>query len=135
MIITINLKKSSNIDYYNKEIMTLDMEEYINGCVAQEVGNSNIEVCKAQAIAARTNAYYYAVREKTVSDQSSSFQAFNATRIDNNTYSNAKQASKETAGLVLAYNNKPLYPASFSASNGGHVTSSKERWGSERAWL
>lgn len=135
MKITINLKKASNIDYYGTELKNLDMEEYINGCVAQEVGNSNIEVCKAQAIAARTNAYYYAIRNKNISDQSSSFQAFNASRIANSTYSNAQQASIETAGLILAYNNKPIYPASFSASNGGHVSSSKERWGSDRAWL
>jgi len=48
---------------------------------------------------------------------------------------NAYQASQETAGLVLAYNNKPLYPASFSASNGGKVVSSKERWGGDKPWL
>ena len=118
-----------------EEIISLPLDDYVCGCVAQEVGNSHIEACKAQAIAARTNAYYYASREKIVSDQSSSFQAFNAQKINNASYSNAAKASQETAGLVLAYNGKPLYPASFSASNGGKVCSSKERWGSERAWL
>ena len=135
MEVVISLKKECNINYYNSSLLTINMEEYVNGCVAQEIGNSDIEACKAQAIAARTNAYYYAVRDKTISDQSSSFQAFTATRIGNKSYSNAQQASWETAGLILAYNNKPLYPASFSASNGGRVMSSKERWGSERAWL
>ena len=135
MNITIHLYKDDNIKIMGEEIISLPLDSYICGCVAQEVGNSNIEVCKAQAIAARTNAYYYASKDKIVSDQSSSFQAFNAGRINNPSYANAELASKDTAGLVLAYNNKPLYPASFSASNGGQVISSKERWGSERAWL
>ena len=135
MNIKIHLYKDENIKKLGEEIVSLPLDSYICGCVAQEVGNSNIEVCKAQAIAARTNAYYYASRDKIISDKSSSFQAFNAQRIASPSYNNAWLASQETAGMVLAYNNKPLYPASFSASNGGRVTSSKERWGSERAWL
>lgn len=135
MNIQLHLYKEDNIKKLGEEFVTLPLDTYINGCVAQEVGNSDIEVCKAQAIAARTNAYYYASREKIISDKSSSFQAFSATKIANSNYSNAEQASKETAGIVLAYNGKPLYPAAFSASNGGHVCSSKDRWGSDRAWL
>lgn len=135
MEVVIFLKKECNINYYNSSLLTINLDEYVNGCVAQEIGNAAIEACKAQAIAARTNAYYYAVRDKTITDQSSSFQAFTAPRIANKNYMNAYQASQETAGLVLAYNNKPLYPASFSASNGGKVVSSKERWGGDKPWL
>jgi peptidoglycan hydrolase-like amidase len=55
MRIKLNLKKSSNIEFHKSETVELDLEEYIAGCVAQEVGNAHIEACKAQAIAARTN--------------------------------------------------------------------------------
>lgn len=117
------------------DIIQFDFEKYVNGCVAQEIGNSAIEACKAQAIAARTNAYQYILKDKAASDDSSTFQAFNVARVEDSSYNNAQLGAQLTAGMVLAYNGKPLTPASFSASNGGRTVSSKERWGGERAWL
>lgn len=55
MNIKLNLKKSSNIEFYGANTIELDLEDYISGCVAQEIGGAPIEACKAQAIAARTN--------------------------------------------------------------------------------
>lgn len=135
MRIKLNLKKSSNIDYYGRESVELDLEEYITGCVAQEIGNAHIEACKAQAIAARTNCQPYIKDGKAASDQSSSFQAFQASKTDNPNYPNPSQAAQETKSIVLTYNGKIALPASFSANNGGKVTSSAERWGGTRAWL
>jgi peptidoglycan hydrolase-like amidase len=55
MDIKLSLFKNSNISFFNAHAITLDLEDYISGCVAQEIGNAHIEACKAQAIAARTN--------------------------------------------------------------------------------
>lgn len=133
--ITLNLTKTSNQTFYGSDQTVLDLDLYVAGCVAQEVGNANIEVCKAQAIAARTNAYQYVLKDKIASDNSSVFQAFTGSRSVDKAYANAQLGAQLTAGMVLAYNGKPLTPASFSANNGGRITSSKERWGGERAWL
>ena len=135
MRIKLNLKKSSNIEFHKSETVELDLEEYIAGCVAQEVGNAHIEACKAQAIAARTNCQPYIKDDKAASDQSSSFQAYQASKVDNPNYPNPKQAAQETKSIVLTYNGKIALPASFSANNGGKITSSQERWGGTRAWL
>ena len=135
MRIKLNLKKSSNIEFHKSETVKLDLEEYIAGCVAQEIGNAHIEACKAQAIAARTNCQPYIKDDKAASDQSSSFQAYQASKADNPNYPNPKQAAQETKSIVLTYNGKIALPASFSANNGGKITSSQERWGGTRAWL
>ena len=135
MNIQLNLTKPSNVNFYKSNTITIELEQYIKGCVGQEVGNSDIEVCKAQAIAARTNIYQYVLKNATATDSSSSSQAFSADRIDNQNYKNVTAAVEATAGVILAYNNKPVSPASFSASNGGKTTSSEERWGGVRAWL
>ena len=136
MRIKLSLKKDSNIFFFNGEVaVLLDLEDYISGCVAQEIGNAHIEACKAQAIAARTNCQPYIKDDKAASDQSSSFQAFQASKMNNPTYQNAADGAKATKSMVLIYNGKIALPASFSANNGGKITSSQERWGSTRAWL
>lgn len=135
MKIKLNLKKTSNIDFHNSETITLDLETYISGCVAQEIGNAHIEACKAQAIAARTNCQPYIKNGKSASDQSSSFQAYEGSKANNPNYPNPQKAAQDTKGLILIYNGKIALPASFSANNGGKMTSSAERWGGTRAWL
>lgn len=132
MKIKLSLHKNSNISFYGTDSVELDLEDYIAGSVAQEIGNAHIEACKAQAIASRTNCQPYIKNDKTASDQSSTFQAFEASKI---TYQNPNQAAKETKGIVLTYNGKIASPASFSANNGGQIVSSAERWGGSRAWL
>ena len=135
MKIKLNLSKSSNISFHGADVVELDLETYIAGCVAQEIGNLHIEACKAQAVAARTNCQPYIKNDKAASDQSSSFQAYEGSKANNANYSNASQAAKETESIVLTYNGKIALPASFSANNGGQIVSSQERWGGVRAWL
>ena len=132
MKIKLNLHKSSNISFHGADVVELDLEQYIAGCVAQEIGNAHIEACKAQAIAARTNCQPYIKDDKAASDQSSSFQAYEGSKAN---YANPSQAAQETKSIVLTYNGKIALPASFSANNGGKITSSQERWGGTRAWL
>lgn len=133
MKLKLSLSKSSNISYFNgQSAVALDLEDYISGCVAQEIGNAHIEACKAQAIAARTNCQPYIKEERSTSDKSSTFQAFEASKMN---YQNPRQAAQETKSIVLTYNGKIAIPASFSANNGGKITSSQERWGGTRGWL
>lgn len=135
MDIKLSLYKDSNISFFNAHAITLDLEDYISGCIAQEIGNAHIEACKAQAIAARTNCQPYIKEERSTSDKSSSFQAFEASKMNNPNYPNPRKAAQETKSIVLTYNGKVAIPASFSANNGGKITSSQERWGGSRGWL
>lgn len=121
--------------FHNSDVVELELEDYISGCVAQEIGNAHIEACKAQAIAARTNCQPYIKNGKAASDQSSSFQAYEGSKANNPNYQNPSKAAQETKSIVLIYNGKIALPASFSSNNGGKITSSAERWGGTRAWL
>lgn len=126
--------RDENINYYDSDEADIDLDEYVRGVCASEMGNSDVEALKAQAVAARTNAYICIKNGNSISDLSSRAQAFRASRLNDN-YPNAKTAACLTSGLVLYYNGKLANPASFSSGNCGHTVSSKERWGSERAWL
>ena len=132
MLLELNLKKESNQSYFNSSIISIELEDYVAGCVAQEIGNTHIEACKAQAIAARTNCQPYIKKQTAISDQSSTFQAFEGSKIN---YENPNKAAKDTKSIVLTYNGKIAIPASFSANNGGKIVSSAERWGGTREWL
>ena len=136
MIIQVKISKSKNASYYNCSIgdtVNVELEQYVAGVVASEIGNAPVEACKAQAVAARTTACLYVQKNKAISDSGSTAQAFNASRLTG--YNNAHLAAKETAGQILYYGKDICSPCPFSASNGGRTTSSKERWGGERAWL
>lgn len=135
MHVKLTLSKSSNINYHGQTEVVLELEDYINGCVAQEIGNAHIEACKAQAIAARTNCQPYIYNDKMASDQSSIFQAYEASKVRNPDYPNPQRAAEETKSIVLTYNGKIALPASYSSNNGGKMTSSAERWGGTRDWL
>ena len=135
MRLHLSLTKQSNINYHNSTSIVINLEEYINGCVAQEIGNAHIEACKAQAIAARTNCQPYIIKNKVASDDSSKFQAYEASKVKNAEYPNPQKAAEETKGMVLTYKGQIALPASFSSNNGGQIVSSAERWGGERNWL
>lgn len=117
----------------NNEEKLLGFEEYIFGVVSSEIGNSSLEACKAQAVAARTTAYPYMKNNKVIPD--AGVQAFREERINADKYPLAYQAVEETKGELLFYNGSPLSPCSFSASNGGRTTSSEDRWGGHRDYL
>ena len=138
MIIRVKVSRSENLSYFGcvaGDIVNIEIEEYVAGVVASEIGNSHIEACKAQAIAARTFAMNYVGDDKYITDQSSTHQAFRASRWDASQYPNANEAAALTAGMVLTYDGKPLKTCSYSSSNGGRTTSSEERWGGYRPYL
>ncbi len=106
----------------------------MRGVVASEVGNSAVEVCAAQAVAARTVALPYVHRGQAIPDDSS-VQAFRASRMDDPAYGNARAGTEATAGEVLFFGKYVLTTCSYSASNGGRTTSSAERWGGALPYL
>lgn len=139
-VVKVKLTSANNAAHYHVEVnsvIELPLEQYVMGVTAAEIGNSSIEACKAQAIAARTAAYPYYNKNLVISDSSSSLQCFNATRLANvsKSYPNVKAAVEATEGQLLMYNGSVITTCSYCASNGGHTVSSKERWGGERAWL
>lgn len=138
MNIKVKITRQTNATYYGKQVgdeIEITLHDYLCGVVASEVGNSNIEVCKAQAIAARTFAYPYWNGGKAISDSSSTAQAFRAERITPTAYKNAQDGVTATEGMVLEYNGTIINSCPYSASNGGRIVSSQERWGGVRAWL
>ncbi len=134
MQITLTLTRDENISYYKSSQITIDIEEYVCGVVGSEIGNSTIEACKVQAVAARTFALIKHNNGKQLTDKSSSDQAFRVSRISSQ-YPNPQQAVEETIGQVLYYNSKLINCCPYSDSNGGRIKSSQEVWGGERAWL
>lgn len=138
MIIRVKVSHAENLSYFGcvvGDIVNIEIEEYVAGVVASEIGNSHIEACKAQAIAARTFAMNHVGDDKYITDQSSTHQAFRASRWDASQYPNANEAAALTAGMVLTYDGKPLKTCSYSSSNGGRTTSSEERLGGYRPYL
>ena len=134
MLIKVKLTRSENLDYYGKDEIEIDIEEYLKGVVPAEVGNAALEAGKAQAVAARTFALYRYQSKGSISDKSSTDQAFRASRFSSS-YARAHQAVEETRGEVLYYNNKIVTNAHYSAMNGGRTYSSEEKWGGKRAYL
>lgn len=128
MNITVKLYNDKNIKFYGSNQITIDLEEYLVGCVAAEIGNAPLEACKAQAVASRTFALNAIKSKGYITDKSSSDQAFRSERLTG--YPNVIQAVKDTEGEVLYYNNK-LAKAYYSASNGGYMISAKTRWGGD----
>lgn len=138
MDIQVQLTTQENAKFFGVDLNTIksiDFEEYIVGCVAGEVGNSNIEMCRVQAIACRTYAYRAIKANKPIGDSSTSAQAYRASRAVSSAYTNAHQGTYDTIGQVIYYNDNIISPAAFTASNGGMTVSSKERWGSDRPYL
>ncbi len=128
MNITVKLYSDKNIKFYGSNQITIDLEEYLIGCVAAEIGNAPLEACKAQAVASRTFALNAIKSKGYITDKSSSDQAFRSERLTG--YPNVIQAVKDTEGEVLYYNDK-LAKAYYSASNGGYMISAKTRWGGD----
>ena len=134
MQIKVKLSREENLTKYGAEEVLLDMEEYCKGVVPSEIGNSLLEACKAQAVAARTFALSRSKGKGYITDKSSIDQAFRASRISSS-YPNAMQAVEETKGEVLYYNNGLCGTCVYSASNGGRIRSSQEVWGGVRGYL
>ena len=112
-----------------------DLEEYVKGVVPGEVNSSwHPEMLKAQAVAARTYALYQqmlsAARDydvvATVQDQ--------VYKGKNGVDAAVSRAVDETRGLVLTYENAPIY-AAFSSTAAGLTEDAMNVWSKDYPYL
>ncbi len=102
-------------------INVVDMEDYLKSVVPSESYASwPLDTLKAQAVAARTYAYYQLLHRQDwdydlVDDQGD--QAYKGMEREQK---KTNQAVMETAGEILTYNDKPIL-AMYSANSGGHT--------------
>ena len=121
--IRIKMTREENIAVYGAEEISIDIEEYLRGVVPSEMYESaNIEALKAQAICARTYAYY---RRNSVLSDTTNHQSFHAGKIGKNPRSD--EAIQSTCGMVLTYGGK-LVNCFYCASNKGVTKRSGDVW-------
>ena len=138
MKIRVQITRQENANYFNTEIgsiVEVEFEEYVAAVTASEIGNGQLEACKAQAVACRTFAVSRGVLSgKAISDSSSVAQAYRAKRYNEKSYPNCIKAAEATVGEILLYNGQ-IISAVYSSNNGGRTVSAQERWGSSRPYL
>lgn len=111
-------------------IVELPTEEYLCGVVPSEIGSrSPIEAMKAQAVAARTEAWAALTGKRYAGDNydicaSVMCQAFSGTTHINDA---VRRAVSETRGLVMFHDNEPI-GAYYSSNCGGHTENSENVW-------
>jgi SpoIID/LytB domain protein len=109
---------------YVRPINKIYIEDYLKSVVPAEMYASwNKEALKAQAVAARTYAYY---RLGKVINDTTSYQVYSGA---DRHHANSTAAVEETAGQILTYNGSAI-DALFSASNGGMSESNHNEFGS-----
>ena len=139
MEITINITNENNalVLGINKDsIIRIELEDYVFGVTANEIGNANYQACCAQAIVSRTLAYYHHIKGNIISDDSSRWQAFSAKALnEKEKYPNISKAIDATKNMILFYNGDVVSEPVFSANNGGKTVSAKERWGNDIPYL
>ncbi len=135
MKIKIKVTTPSNMKYFkcaSGAIVEVELEDYVRCVVASEIGKASLEACKAQAVASRTFALSRGVLDgKPISDDAGKAQAYIAAR---NYYDICNQATEETAGEVLTYNNE-YCTTYFSHSNGGTTYACEEVWSQKKPYL
>ena len=142
---TLFIKAVKGSATYLTAVNILPFEQYLKGVVPSEMPASwSAEALKAQAIAARTYAYYELGTEVSKADQNIiseqsgaqiddtvSYQAYLG--LKNNTVA-TDTAIDQTTGMVMTYNNKVI-KAYFSADSGGHTEDSENVWGDSRPYI
>lgn len=120
--IYINVKLS-----VEKKTVRLPLEDYIRGVVASEMpAEFEAEALRAQAMAARTYIYSRVKnKEATVTDTVKDQVYATDTKLKKKWGANYQQNIKKvqtavdsTKGKIITYQNKPIYAAFFSTSNG-----------------
>ncbi|WHY66776.1 SpoIID/LytB domain-containing protein [Neobacillus sp. SuZ13] len=109
---------------YVRPINTINLEKYVKSVVPGEMaGSGPMEALKAQAVAARTYAYYRL--NKTIND-TTSYQVYGGVTSE---YRDSSDAVDATAGELLTYNGNAI-DAVFSSSNGGKTANKFNSWNS-----
>lgn len=113
----------------------LPIESYLVGVINHEISSKwHIEAVKAQAIVARTYAY---VRMKNNSGAAYHIEGTVAGQVYKGTSSEdeaAQKAVRSTAGIILAYKDKPVM-AVYHSNAGGRTEAAKEIWNTDYEYL
>ena len=116
-------------------INLVGMEDYLKSVVPSESYASwPLETLKAQAVAARTYAFYQLMHRKNwgydlVDDEGD--QAYKGIKRER---AKSTQAVNETRGRVLTYENRPIL-AMYSANSGGHTADAKSIFSLSKPYL
>ncbi len=116
-------------------INLVDMEHYLKSVVPSESYASwPLETLKAQAVAARTYAYYQLLHRKTwaydlVDDEGD--QAYKGIKRET---PKSDQAVRETEGQILTYGNRPIL-CMYSANSGGYTADAGSIFGLDKPYL
>lgn len=139
------IKKVNAAVPYLTVVNVLPFEQYLKGVVPSEMPASwSLEVLKAQAVAARTYAYFelgtnVAKNDKNLLieksgaqiDDTVSYQAYLGLK---NTTTATDTAVDETSGMVMTHENR-IIKAYFHADSGGHTENSENVWGDARPYI
>lgn len=110
----------------------LDMEtDYLPHVITCENGGANLEALKAQAIAARSVAYYNMETEGSICDS----QGCQVYSCGNEPTALAYQAVEETSGLYLMYNNTLTYGFYVAGDNNTSPPACVGVSGSTEGWV
>lgn len=109
-------------------INVLKMDEYLFGVVPSEILSSwSMESLKAQAVTARTYAYYHIMKKKNLLydlDATNNFQVYKGLAVETES---TNRAVAETSGEILTYKNQPII-AYFHSTCGGRTADDKFVW-------
>jgi stage II sporulation protein D len=112
-------------------INVVQFEDYLASVVPSEIIASwPYESLKAQAVAARTYAYYHLQKKSTTVydlDATTNFQVYKGRDVEHEA---TTKAVKATAGEIMIYNNKPIL-AFFHSTCGGRIIDNKYVWNGE----
>lgn len=130
---------------YLTAVNVLPFEQYLKGVVPSEMpAGWSVEVLKAQAIAARTYAYYELGVDVAAFDKNIQFEKSGAQIDDTVTYQaylglknsavSTDKAVDLTAGMVMTFENK-VVKAYFHADSGGHTENAENVWGTYHPYI
>ncbi len=116
-------------------INRVDLEEYVKGVVPAEVSSTwHQEMLKAQAVAARTYALYQKMLSSTREYDVAATVQDQVYRGKQGIDGGILRAVEETRGLVVTYQNAPIY-AAFSSTAAGLTEDAMNVWSKEYPYL
>jgi len=116
-------------------INRVDLEEYVKGVVPAEVSSTwHPEMLKAQAVAARTYALYQLMLSATRDYDVAATVQDQVYRGKQGIDAGILRAVEETRGLVVTYENAPIY-AAFSSTAAGLTEDAMNVWSKEYPYL
>jgi stage II sporulation protein D len=113
-------------------VNVVKLDEYLFGVVPSEMSAGwHLEAIKAQAVAARSYAFYHILLKKNGFydlDSTVNFQMYKGYSVESE---KSNRAVKETKGEIMIYANKPIL-AFFHSTCGGWTSNNEQVWSGEK---